>query len=92
VESLTPNETRATPGTIDAGWREYAETVVSRTENDGVRLLIQLGYYGGAAQALGMLTPENTADWPEIVAALALEVCDATDRLLLATLLGRPRP
>jgi hypothetical protein len=88
VESVA-NRDPHPPGAIAEGWREYNATVVPDAEPAGVRFLLELAYYAGAAQALSELGADDERGWPSIVARLALEVCDATDRVVLDAMRGR---
>jgi hypothetical protein len=80
------------PGAIERGWREYNATVLPSAEDEGVRFLARLAYYAGAAHALGQLSADDEEGWAPIVAALAFEVMNETDKLVLAAHRGRLRP
>lgn len=72
---------------IERGWLEYAD-VVGRaasvaTTPDAVLTLLRLAFFGGAAHALGELQARCENVWPRTVEALASEMLDDADRLVL---------
>lgn len=68
---------------IERGWQEYVENVLHPDVDEYALTMAKLGYYAGAAHAVSLLLSDQPETWPETVDAVATEVLDETDRLLL---------
>src|SRR5215510_12606483 len=73
-------------GPMACGWREYAESVVPSSVSHETMLLIGLGYYAGAAHALGQVMSCDDDGLRDTAEDLADELLDETDRLLAEVL------
>lgn len=68
---------------MERGWQEYAAQALGPTTDERTVTLVHLGFYAGAVHAVGLLLSKEPETWPEMVDAMATEVLDETDRLLL---------